>query len=244
MKGSMRAAAALAIGYLLGRQGKLRTAALMAAAAAVGGTPAGGKLVKRGMKMAASTEVIGKITPQLTEIADTVRDDLLDAAKAAAAAAVANQLDALTGSLHERAEGLRNVGVGTAEDVGAAASEAAGQAAETGHAAAGAGHRAASGAAARATSTAGGAVGRVTGRGRAAARAEDEEEPEDYEAEEPEDEVGEADEYEAEPEDYEPDEGVAGEDVEASGTRDEESPEVPAQRTAARRRPPVTRPRR
>ena len=252
MKGGMRAAATLAIGYFLGRQHKLRTAVLLAAAAAGSGLPGGNDVLqqgmKRGMKMAGSTEAIGKIAPQLTEIVDTVRGDLLDAAKAAAAAAVTSQLDSLTDSLHERADRLRTVGEGTVEDVG----EAAGQAADTGRAAADAGHRAASGAAGRATSTVGGAARRATGRGRPAARDEEEEyEPEDYEAEEPEAEepeaeepeaeTGEAEDYEAEPEEYEP---VKGEDEEAGGVHDEEPSEVPAQRTAPRRRPPVTRARR
>jgi hypothetical protein len=238
MKGGMRAGAMLAIGYFLGRQHKLRTAVLLAAAAAGSGMPGGNDVLQRGMKMAGSTEAIGKIAPQLTEIVDTVRGDLLDAVKAAAAAAVTSQLDSLTGSLHERADRLRTVGEGTVEDVG----EAAGQAADTGRAAADAGHRAASGAAGRATSTVGGAARRATGRGRPAARDEEEEyEPEDYEAEEPEAEAGEAEDYEAEPEEYEP---VKGEDEEAGGVHDEEPSEVPAQRTAPRRRPPVTRARR
>lgn len=38
MKSGMRAATALGIGYVLGRRKKLRTATMMAAAAAVGGT--------------------------------------------------------------------------------------------------------------------------------------------------------------------------------------------------------------
>jgi hypothetical protein len=235
MKGSMRAAAALAVGYFLGRQHKLRTAVFMAAATAVGGSTVGGMVLRRGMKMAGSTEAIGKIAPQLTEIVDTVRDDLLDAAKAAAAAAVTNQLDVLTDSLHERADRLRNIGEGPAEDVGEAAGEAAGQAAETGRAAAGAGRRAASGTAGRAASTVSGAARRATGRGRAGAR--DEEEQEDYEAEEPEDEAGEADDYEDEPQDYE-----AEEDEEAGAEDENEEPEEePARRPAARRRSPVTR---
>jgi hypothetical protein len=245
MKGSMRAAAALAVGYFLGRQHRLRTAVLLAAATAVGGSTVGGMVLRRGMKMASSTEAIGKIAPQLTEIVDTVRDDLLDAAKAAAAAAVTNQLDTLTDSLHERADRLRDVGAGTVEDVGEAASGATGQAAATGRAAAGGGRRAASGVAGRAASTVGGAARRATGRRRPAARDEDEYEADEYEAdeyeaEEPADEAGEADEYEAESEEgYEP---AEGEEEEVG--RDEEPVKVPAQRTAARRRSPVTRARR
>ena len=44
----------------------------------------------------------------MTEIVDTIRGDLLDAGKAAAAAAVTSRLDSLTDSLHERAETLKN----------------------------------------------------------------------------------------------------------------------------------------
>ena len=108
MKGSMRAATAIGVGYLLGRRRKLRTATLMAAATAVGGTTVGGLLLKRGMKMLNSTEAFGKIAPQLTQITDTVRGDLLTAGKAAATAAVSNRVDSLTGSLHDHAERLRN----------------------------------------------------------------------------------------------------------------------------------------
>ncbi|HVT71197.1 MAG TPA: hypothetical protein VHF26_25855, partial [Trebonia sp.] len=101
MKRSTRAAAALAVGYMLGRQRKLRTAAVMAAATAVGGTTVGGLVMRRGMKMLGSTDALGKIAPQLTEITETLRGDLLTAGKAAVSAAAANQLDALTDSIHE-----------------------------------------------------------------------------------------------------------------------------------------------
>ena len=46
MKGSMRAAAAIGVGYLLGRRRKLRTATFMAVATAVGGTTLGGMMLK------------------------------------------------------------------------------------------------------------------------------------------------------------------------------------------------------
>ena len=127
MKGSMRAATAIGVGYLLGRRRKLRTATFMAVATAVGGTTVGGLLLKRGMKMLNSTEAFGKIAPQLTEITDTVRGDLLTAGKAAATAAVSNRVDSLTGSLHDRAEQLRNPAA-TVSDAAEGAGKAAGTA--------------------------------------------------------------------------------------------------------------------
>jgi hypothetical protein len=129
MKTSRSAAAAVMIGYVLGRRKKFRAATLMAAAAAVGGTTVGGIAMRRGMKMLGNSDAFGKIAPQLTEITDTVRGDLLTAAKGAAAAALTNRVDSLTDSLHDRAERLRNPGEAVAEG--------AGEAAEAGRAAAG-----------------------------------------------------------------------------------------------------------
>jgi hypothetical protein len=182
MNGGMRAAAAIAVGYVLGRRKKFRTATLMAAATAVGGTTVGGLALRRGVKMLGSSEALGKVAPQLGEIVDTVRGDLLDAGKAAAAAAVTNRLDTLTDSIHERADRVRNPEAFVEEGVG--------QAAETGRAAGRAGRQAASGA--------GGAARRL---GRGAPRSRDEE---DYES-------GEADEADYEPDDYEENGEQAGE---------------------------------
>jgi hypothetical protein len=199
MKGSTRAATAIAVGYMLGRQKKLRTATLMAAATAVGGTTVGGLVMRRGMKMLGSSDALGKLTPQLTDIADTVRGDLLTAGKAAVTAAATSRLDTLTDSLHERAERVRNP-----------ASEVAEGAEDTvrgaGRAASSAGKRGAS-AGGRAASAAGGAARRVTGR-----RSRADEEYEDYEPEEPEyDEADQVD--EAEPEEAEPEEPEEAEDA-------------------------------
>lgn len=135
MKGSMRAAAAIGIGYVLGRHRKFRTAAVMAAGMTVGGTSVGNLAMKRGMKMLGSTDAIQKVAPQLGDLADTVRGDLVAAGKAAAAAAVSSRLDALTDSLHERAERVRNPA--------ATVAEGAEEAAETGRTAARTGGRAA-----------------------------------------------------------------------------------------------------
>jgi hypothetical protein len=231
MRGSVQAATAIGIGYMLGRRRKLRTAALMAAATAVGGNRVGALVLQRGMKMLGSTEVFGKMAPQLGDIADTVRGDLMDAGKAAVTAAVSNQIDSLTSSLHERAEMIRNPG----ETVAASAGEAKEAAGTAGRAASSGGRRAAS--------TATGAARRATGRGRPGARDEDisdeDERDEDYEA----DDRGEPDDYdEGEAADYdEPDEDETGEpdDGDARGRRP-----APARRGASQRRSPVSRARR
>jgi hypothetical protein len=228
MRGSVQAAAAIGIGYMLGRRRKLRTAALMAAATAVGGNRVGALVLQRGMKMLGSTEAVGKIAPQLGDIADTVRGDLMDAGKAAVTAAVSNQLDSLTNSLHERAEMIRNPGETVAAGAGAA-TEAAGSAG-----------RAASSGARRAGSTAGsagGAARRMTGRGRPSAR--DEDEGDEYEA----DDLGEPDDYdEGEPADYDgPDDEDTGEPDNGDGRGRRAAP---ARRGTGQRRSPVSRARR
>jgi len=199
MNSGMRAATAVAVGYVLGRRKKLRTATLVAAATAVGGTTVGGMVLRRGMKLAGSSDALGKVAPQLGEIVDTVRGDLLAAGKSAATAAVSNRLDSLTDSIHDRAERVRNPG--------AFAEEGAGQAAAAGRAAGGAGGRAASGA--------GGTARRLAGRGRAGSRDEDEYEADEAgEAGEPDYEADEADETDYEADDYE-----AGEADEAPARR-------------------------
>jgi hypothetical protein len=122
MKGSTRAALALGVGYVLGRRRKMRTAAMLAGATAVGGIGGlGGSVLKRGAKALGSTEALGKVAPQLGEIADTVRGDLLDAGKAAAVAAVTGRIDSLTDSLHERAETFRAPAAKAAGGAGEAA---------------------------------------------------------------------------------------------------------------------------
>jgi hypothetical protein len=108
MKGSTRAAVAIGVGYMLGRRRKLRVATVMAVATAVGGTTLGGMILRRGTKYLSSTDAIGKLSPQIADVVDVVRGDLMSAGKAAAKAAVNNRVDTLTDSLHERAERLRN----------------------------------------------------------------------------------------------------------------------------------------
>lgn len=109
MKGGTQAALALGVGYVLGRRRKMRMTTVLAAAAATGGLGGlGGMALRRGAKMLGSSEALGKFAPQLGELADTVRSDLMDAGKSAATAALTNRIESLTDSLHERAELVRD----------------------------------------------------------------------------------------------------------------------------------------
>ena len=108
MKGGTQAALALGVGYLLGRRRKLRRAVLLAAVTATGVSGPLGTVIGRGVKKLASTDMLGKVAPQLGDIVETVRGDLLDAGKAAAIAAVNGRVESLTDTLHDRAESFRN----------------------------------------------------------------------------------------------------------------------------------------
>ena len=131
MKGGTQAALALGVGYLLGRRRKMRLTTMLAVGAATGGLGGlGGAALKRGMKMLGSTEAVGKFAPQLGELADTVRSDLMDAGKAAATAAVTSRIESLTDSLQERAEMVRDPAA-AADSAGKAARSGAGKATRT-----------------------------------------------------------------------------------------------------------------
>ena len=208
------------MGYLLGRKHRFRTAAAAAVVAGFGGTSVGGVLLQRGTKILTSPAALGKVSPQLGDLADTVRGDLLEAGKAAVSAAVTSRIDSLTDSLRDQAERIRN----PAETVTDAAETATGAAAGAARGTARAGTRAASGVSRRV-------------RGRGAARIDEDERaaeaPLDEEAQEAaRDEVVEDEDYEA----------AADEPYE---DEDQEEPEErPARRAAPRRRPAVTRSRR
>jgi hypothetical protein len=108
MRGGTQTALALGAGYVLGRRRKMRMTTMLGVAAATGGLGGvGGAALRRGMKMLGSTEAFGNVSPQLREIVDTVRGDLLDAGKAAAVAAATNRIGSLTDTLHERAQSIR-----------------------------------------------------------------------------------------------------------------------------------------
>jgi hypothetical protein len=233
MKGSIRAAAAIGIGYVLGRHRKFRTAAVMAAGMTVGSSTVGSLALKRGMKMLGSTDAVQKVAPQLGDLADIVRGDLVAAGKAAATAAVSNRVDALSDSIHDRAERVRNPA--------ATVAEGAEEATKAGRAATGTGRRAATGTAKRAGGAAGGTTRRVTGRGRAAdaepdePEVDDDYEPDDeHEDDEREDDEREDDEYDDRADDADEDDVDEDDDVD----------EAPVRRTPARRRAPVSRARR
>jgi hypothetical protein len=167
MKGGTQAALVLGVGYVLGRRRKLRTATLLAAAAATGGLGSlGGAALRRGIKTLGSTEALSGLSPQLADIAETVRSDLVDAGKAAAIAAVNNRIGSLSDTLHERAESLRNP-VGDAAEGAGDAAEGAGAAAERGRDAAGEARRGAgeAGRAAQETGRRAASRPRIPGRG-------------------------------------------------------------------------------
>ncbi len=190
MKGGTQAALALGVGYLLGRRRKMRLTTMLAAAAATGGLGGlGGAALRRGTKMLGSTEALGKFAPQLGELADTVRSDLVDAGKAAATAAVTSRIESLTDSLQERAEMVRDPAA-AATSAGKAARSGAGKAARS---AAGATRRPRRGRDEAADEEA----GELNGEGES--YLEEADEPEDYEpeADEPEADEPEADEPEA-----------------------------------------------
>lgn len=182
MKGGTQAALVLGVGYVLGRRRKLRTATVVAAAAATGGVGSlGGAALKRGLKMLGSSKALGDLGPQVGELAEIVRGDLIDAGKAAALASVNNRIGSLSNTLRDRADLVRNPAAGAADAAGAAGAGAAGAAGEAGDAAAGVTRRARRPAA-----------GRTTGRQQAEPQAE----PEEEYGGEPEDEY-----YDGEPED-------------------------------------------
>src|SRR6201982_3312922 len=135
MKGGAQTELALGVGYTLGRRRKMRLATMLALGAATGGAARLGPIAMRqGAKYLGKTDIARALGPQVTEIVDTVRGELLDAAKGAAAAAVTSRIDALGDSLHERAETLRNpeAAVGkvaeTARDTVGSAGETVGRA--------------------------------------------------------------------------------------------------------------------
>jgi hypothetical protein len=95
----------------------MRLAMMLGAGAMAGGTSGiGGQLVKRGTKALGSADLLGKVSPQLAEITGLLRNDLLDAGKGAARAAVNSRVDALSDSIRDRADTWRNP-VESARDV-------------------------------------------------------------------------------------------------------------------------------
>lgn len=199
MKGGTQAALALGVGYVLGRRRKMRLTTMIAIGTATGGLGGlGGVALRRGMKMLGSTEALSKFAPQLGELADTVRNDLVDAGRAAATAAVTSRIESLTDSLQERAEMVRDPAA-AATSAGKAASSGAGRAARSGGKAA----RSAAGVTRRPRRGGDEPADEETGElnGEEESYLEEPDEPEDYErdADEPEADEPETDEQEAAP---------------------------------------------
>ncbi|MEV6431651.1 hypothetical protein [Nocardia sp. NPDC051463] len=95
MKGGTRIAIGVGIGYLLGRTHKMRFALMMAGAAMSrrsSGVPA--ELLKQGTSLL-------KSSPQLTQLTDTVRGELLGAVRSAAVTAASNRIDAFNARLEQ-----------------------------------------------------------------------------------------------------------------------------------------------
>jgi hypothetical protein len=236
MKCGVKVALAAGACYVLGRR-KVRLVTMLAlgAAAAGGGGKLGPAVLRQGAKYLGKTDIAGALGPQVTEIVDTIRGDLLDAGKAAAAAAVTSRLDSLTGSLHERAETLKNPEA-AAGKAGETAGEAAGRAGETAARAGGTlGRRGRRRRGAGEEEEAGPGrdeeqdEGRGGGRARRGARSESEqaEEPEGgYDEEQP-------------AEDEEEEEAAAGAPADEAGELEEEQEPAPRRRRPARS--PVTR---
>src|SRR5437764_14093935 len=108
MKGGAQAALALGVGYILGRRRKMRLATMLAVGAATGGAAKlGPAALRQGTRYLGKTDIAGALGPQVTEIVNTVRGELLDAAKGAAAAAVTSRVDSLSDSLQDRADTVK-----------------------------------------------------------------------------------------------------------------------------------------
>jgi hypothetical protein len=228
MKGGAQAALALGVGYILGRRRKMRLATMLALGAATGGIGRlGPAAVRRGAKYLGSTDIAGALGPQVGEIVSTIRGDLLDAGKAAAATAVSSRIESLSDNLHERAETLRSP-----EAAVAGAGEAAGRAGQE-------------------------TVGRLRRRGRRADTEEDAEQDEEERsngrsrrAKPPRSARSESDEAEEPEDEYEGDEVDEADDeldespADEADDLDEEEAEEPAPRRRRTSRSPVTRSRR
>ena len=131
MKCGAQTALAIGVGYILGRRRKMRLATMLAAGAATGAAAKlGPTALKQGTKYLGKTDIAGALGPQVTEIVNTVRGELLDAAKGAATAAVTSRIDSLSDNLHDRAETLRNPEA-AAGKVADTADETVGRAGET-----------------------------------------------------------------------------------------------------------------
>jgi hypothetical protein len=118
MKCRTQAALAVGAGYLLGRTHKTKWALGLAAVAATGKFGGvSGQLIKRGSQLLGSTDALGKLAPQLTEVTELIRGDLVDAGKAAALSAVRGRIDNLSDRIQDQADAFREGKVPGADDL-------------------------------------------------------------------------------------------------------------------------------
>lgn len=99
MNSGARVAIGVAAGYLLGRTRKMRLALMIAGAGltgARGGSPSA--LLKRGIS------VLGSV-PEVAELAETAKNELLGAAKAATVTAATKRVESLSGRLQDQIRG-------------------------------------------------------------------------------------------------------------------------------------------
>ncbi|MFC9841426.1 hypothetical protein ACFVKB_47930 [Rhodococcus sp. NPDC127530] len=98
MKTKGQMAVAVGAGYMLGRTHRMKMALMLAAAGATGKFPGGPRdLLQRGTKMLASS-------PEFAKIGDTVRGELVNAAKAAAVTAASQRINSLNNRLQSGGE--------------------------------------------------------------------------------------------------------------------------------------------
>jgi hypothetical protein len=115
MKSAARMALAAGAAYPLGRYHKLRWALMLAAFATTGRLESPGRLALRGAKELANS-------PELSEVTDKVRGQLIDAARAAVVSAATSSIGSLTDRLNDQTEALRK----PADDAARGVSKAAG----------------------------------------------------------------------------------------------------------------------
>jgi hypothetical protein len=104
MSNKLQVAFAVLAGYCLGRRRKLRTAAALAAAGLAGRASCG-----NGGPLAQGVKALGS-TPELQQITERLRGELVEAGKTAVMTAASRQIDSLSQRLQERAGSLGGVG--------------------------------------------------------------------------------------------------------------------------------------
>jgi hypothetical protein len=101
MKSGPRIATAVAIGYALGRSRRMKLAIM------VGGMLAGQRVGNPKELLAKASTAVSS-SPELSELGNTLRSRLTDAARTAAVAAASNKIDDIGDSLSERAAKIRS----------------------------------------------------------------------------------------------------------------------------------------